>query len=51
MTRVAIPRAFLLEAPNLLLLDEPTNNLDPEGRQMVLDLVDSWQGGRRRCQS
>ena len=44
MTRVAIAR-ILLEAPNLLLLDEPTNNLDPEGRQMVLDLVDGWQGG------
>jgi ATPase subunit of ABC transporter with duplicated ATPase domains len=43
-TRLAIVR-LLLEAPDLLLLDEPTNNLDADGRNAVIRLIEGWQGG------
>jgi ATPase subunit of ABC transporter with duplicated ATPase domains len=43
-TRVALVR-LLIEAPDVLLLDEPTNNLDAEGRQAVVRLLERWQGG------
>ncbi|RIV81941.1 ABC transporter ATP-binding protein [Aurantiacibacter xanthus] len=37
--------ALVLAEPDFLLLDEPTNNLDRDGRQAVLDLIRSWNGG------
>jgi ABC-type lipoprotein export system ATPase subunit len=36
--RVAICRALLAE-PQLVLADEPTGNLDPENRELVLDIL------------
>ena len=43
-TRVALAR-LLIGAPDLLLLDEPTNNLDADGRQAVVQMLEGWQGG------
>ncbi len=43
-TRVALAR-LLIEAPDLLLLDEPTNNLDADGRKIVEQMIERWQGG------
>jgi len=37
--------ALIFQAPGFLLLDEPTNNLDPAGRQLVIDLMHNWRGG------
>ncbi len=37
--------ALVFDRPDFILLDEPTNNLDTEGRQLVLDLLDKWRGG------
>jgi ABC-2 type transport system ATP-binding protein len=36
----------LVHDPDLLLLDEPTNGLDPQGREVMLDLI--WDLGHRR---
>ena len=36
--------ALLLPEPDILLLDEPTNDLDAEGRDAVLDLIEGWKG-------
>ena len=35
--------ALLFAGPDWLILDEPTNNLDREGRQAVIDLLDGWR--------
>lgn len=42
-TRLALAR-LLLSAPDIILLDEPTNNLDADGRQAVVDLLNQWRG-------
>ncbi|MDR0732534.1 MAG: ATP-binding cassette domain-containing protein [Dysgonamonadaceae bacterium] len=33
-----------LHRPELLLMDEPTNHLDMEGRQLLYDFIDKFQG-------
>ncbi|MBU1306009.1 MAG: ATP-binding cassette domain-containing protein, partial [Alphaproteobacteria bacterium] len=42
-TRLGLAR-LILAAPDVILLDEPTNNLDAEGRQAVVDLLQGWRG-------
>ena len=37
--------AMVLEEPHLLLMDEPTNNLDAEGRDIIVNLLEDWSGG------
>ncbi|EIM25024.1 ABC-F family ATP-binding cassette domain-containing protein [Microvirga lotononidis] len=37
--------ALIFAKPDFLLLDEPTNNLDRDGRDAVLDLLERWRGG------
>ncbi len=41
----AMLAALVFAEPDFLLLDEPTNNLDTEGREAVIDLLESWRGG------
>lgn len=41
--RLALARV-LLKSPRLLLLDEPFGALDPDGRQLVIDVVRELQG-------
>ena len=43
--RLALARAFLVEAP-LLILDEPTAHLDPESADHVAAAIDGFRG---RC--
>jgi ATPase subunit of ABC transporter with duplicated ATPase domains len=43
-TRAALAAA-IFDAPDFLLLDEPTNNLDRDGREALLRLVESWTAG------
>ncbi|HEY2708093.1 MAG TPA: ABC-F family ATP-binding cassette domain-containing protein [Caulobacteraceae bacterium] len=43
-TRAALA-ALLIEAPDFLLMDEPTNNLDAEGREAVVRMLERWRGG------
>lgn len=43
-TRVALA-ALVFDAPDLLLLDEPTNNLDADGREAVMHLLEGWKAG------
>lgn len=43
-TRVGLA-SLLFAAPDFLLLDEPTNNLDRDGREKLLELLDSWRAG------
>ncbi|WP_316355105.1 ABC-F family ATP-binding cassette domain-containing protein [Devosia sp.] len=42
-TRLALARLILAQ-PDIILLDEPTNNLDADGRQAVVDLLQRWRG-------
>lgn len=42
-TRLALAR-LILAAPDIILLDEPTNNLDADGRQAVIELLQAWRG-------
>lgn len=37
--------AALFKDPDFLLLDEPTNNLDRQGRQTVIDVLENWRAG------
>ncbi len=43
-TRVAIA-ALIFSEPDFLILDEPTNNLDRDGREAVIALIERWRGG------
>ncbi len=43
-TRAALAAA-IFDRPDLLLLDEPTNNLDRDGREALLRLVEGWTAG------
>jgi ATPase subunit of ABC transporter with duplicated ATPase domains len=43
-TRAALA-AVVFDRPDFLLLDEPTNNLDREGREALLRLIESWMDG------
>jgi ATPase subunit of ABC transporter with duplicated ATPase domains len=43
-TRAALA-ALIFEEPDFLILDEPTNNLDRDGRQAVISLLDGWRHG------
>jgi ATPase subunit of ABC transporter with duplicated ATPase domains len=43
-TRAAIAAA-IFEEPDFLLLDEPTNNLDREGREALIRLIEGWSDG------
>lgn len=43
--RIKLAQA-LIHGPKLLLLDEPTNGLDPQGREEMLDLVQSITHGK-----
>jgi ATPase subunit of ABC transporter with duplicated ATPase domains len=42
-TRAALA-ALVFRAPDILILDEPTNNLDADGREAVVNLLDRWRG-------
>ncbi len=42
-TRLALAR-LILSQPDIILLDEPTNNLDADGRQAVVGLLQRWRG-------
>jgi cobalt/nickel transport system ATP-binding protein len=33
--------------PNVLLLDEPTSALDPRSQSQVIELLESWNDGRK----
>lgn len=37
--------AIIFHEPDFLLLDEPTNNLDRDGREAVLGLLEGWRAG------
>ncbi|WP_425503817.1 ABC-F family ATP-binding cassette domain-containing protein [Rhizobium metallidurans] len=43
-TRVGLA-ALIFGEPDFLILDEPTNNLDRDGREAVIALLQSWRGG------
>lgn len=43
-TRAALC-ALVLAEPDFILLDEPTNNLDREGRESVIELLETWRSG------
>lgn len=43
-TRAALAAA-IFDRPDFLLLDEPTNNLDRNGREALLRLVEGWTDG------
>ncbi len=43
-TRVGLA-ALIFSEPDFLILDEPTNNLDRDGREAVIVLLQSWRGG------
>jgi ATPase subunit of ABC transporter with duplicated ATPase domains len=43
-TRAALAAAIFAD-PDFLLFDEPTNNLDREGRNAVLRLIEGWTNG------
>lgn len=42
-TRLALARLILAQ-PDIILLDEPTNNLDADGRQAVVEMLQGWRG-------
>jgi cobalt/nickel transport system ATP-binding protein len=44
--RVALASIMILD-PEVLLLDEPTAALDPKSQTQIVDLLRSWQGGRK----
>jgi cobalt/nickel transport system ATP-binding protein len=44
--RVAIASVVVLD-PNVLLLDEPTSALDPRSQSQVIELLESWNDGRK----
>lgn len=44
--RVAIASVVVLN-PDVLLLDEPTAALDPRSQSQVIDLLESWNDGRK----
>ncbi len=39
--RIGIAQA-IIHSPELLILDEPMSGLDPPGRRMVIDIIDSY---------
>jgi cobalt/nickel transport system ATP-binding protein len=44
--RVALASVIVLD-PDVLLLDEPTEMLDPRSQSQVIDLLESWNDGRK----
>ncbi len=36
----------LLGQPQMLVLDEPTANLDLEGKQMIIEIINKFKNGR-----